>query len=104
MGLRVRLCRLDEVPAQGLASFAVAGVDWPVLVARVDGLILAAASVCPHEDVSLADGSFAAGRVTCPGHGYEFDLRTGRCSHDKRMHLRRYQVTIAGDQVYVDLI
>jgi nitrite reductase/ring-hydroxylating ferredoxin subunit len=75
-----------------------------VLVARVDGVVVATASVCPHEDVSLADGSYQAGRVTCPGHGYEFDMRTGACAHDRHMHLRRYRVTIVGDEVWVDLL
>jgi nitrite reductase/ring-hydroxylating ferredoxin subunit len=87
-----------------MRGFRVAGVTWPILVASVDGELIATASVCPHEDVSLLDGSLDAGHITCPGHAYEFELRTGRCVHDARLVLRRYKLTVVGSDVYVDLI
>ncbi len=40
----------------------------------------------------------------CPAHSYTFDLRTGRCRHDATLELRRYKVTVTGDDVYVDLL
>jgi nitrite reductase/ring-hydroxylating ferredoxin subunit len=104
MALRVRVCRVDEVPYGALLGVAVPGVQWPVLLTHLGDEIVATASVCPHEDVSLLDGDLEGGIVTCPGHGYELDLRTGRCLHDPRLWLRRYRVTIHGDEVWVDLV
>jgi nitrite reductase/ring-hydroxylating ferredoxin subunit len=104
MALRVRVCRVDEVPEGALAGFAIAGLDWPVMVSRVDGEIVATTSVCPHEDVSLLGGALDRGVVTCPGHGYELDLRSGRCMHDPRLFLRRYKVTVVGDEIWIDLV
>ena len=104
MALRVRVCRLADVVDGVPRAFAVAGVTWPVIVTRVDGELYAIPGVCPHEDVSLADGDLDGPRLTCPGHGYTFDLRTGRCPHDPDLHLRRYPITIAGDDVWVDLL
>ena len=91
MALRVRLCRLDEIVAGELRGFPVPGASWPVMVTRVDGEVLATSSVCPHEDVSLLDGDLDGPVVTCVGHGYELDLRTGQCRHDARLALRRYR-------------
>ena len=102
--LRARLCRVDEVPEGTLAAFAVAGVTWPVLATRLDGEIVATAGVCPHEDVGLADGDLDGACLTCPGHGYQFDIRTGACAHDSRLTLRRYRVSIVGDEVWIDLL
>lgn len=104
MALRVRVCRTTDVTEGELRGFPVAGVAWPILVTRVDGEIVATSSVCPHEDVSLLDGELDGGVVTCPGHAYELDLRTGRCLHDARLELRRYRVTIVGDDVWIDLV
>jgi len=103
MALRVRVCALADVTDRPRA-FAVGGVTWPVLVVRVDGEIVAVPNVCPHEDVELDGGKLVGGELTCPGHGYVFDLRTGTCAHDPALVLRRYAVTIAGADVWVDLL
>ena len=104
MALRVYVCRVADVIVDEMRAFAVTGVTWPVIVTWLDGAIIAVPGVCPHEDVALADGSLFAGAIVCPGHGYEFDLRTGRCTHDAGLELRRYPITLVGDEVWVDLL
>jgi len=104
MPLRVRVCRVDDVIAGVLRGFAVPGVVWPIMVTRLGGVIVATPSVCPHEDVSLLDGELHGSVVTCPGHSYDIDLETGRCLHDRRLNLRRYAVTVVGDDVWIDLV
>jgi nitrite reductase/ring-hydroxylating ferredoxin subunit len=104
MGLRVRVCALAELADGALRAFAVAGVTWPVIVTRVDGELVAVTGVCPHEDVALAGGELHGATLTCPGHGYAFDVRTGRCRHDPTLELRRYPITLIGDEVWVDLL
>jgi nitrite reductase (NADH) small subunit len=42
-----------------------------------DGGVHATDPFCPHRQGPLADGLVGAGTVTCPFHGYRFDLRTG---------------------------
>jgi len=104
MALRVRVCKLAEVASGELRAFAVRGVTWPVIVTFVDGELVAVPGVCPHEDVALADGYLFDGIVVCPGHGWGFDLRTGRCRHDPGLELRRYPITLVGDDIWVDLL
>lgn len=104
MGLRVRVCRVEDVPPGATRGFAVPGVAVPVLVANVDGHILAASSMCPHEDVSLLGGKRKKLQVICPGHGYRFNLRTGACSHDDKLRLPCYRVTIIDGDVFADLL
>ena|SRR5687768_8735890 len=104
MALRVRVCPVDEV-GEDLRGFLVRGVTWPVMVARLDGEVVAFPGVCPHDDVSLVDyGVLEGGHVRCRVHGYNFDLRTGRCEHQPQLHLRRYRVTISDGDVWVDLL
>lgn len=104
MALRVRVCTLDQVAGGPLRAFAVPGVTWPVIVARVDGELVAFPGVCPHEDVALAGGELRGGAIVCPGHGYAFDLRTGRCAHDPGLELRRYPITVIDGELWVDLL
>ena len=104
MPLRVKVCALGDVAPGEARGFAVPGVLLPVMVVHVDGKYLATSSMCPHEDVSLLGCKRNGLTVICRGHGYRFDLATGACSHDPRLTLRRYPVTIIGDEVYVDLL
>ena len=104
MAVRVRVCKLAEVVAGDLRAFSVDGVTWPVIVTIVDNALVAVPGVCPHEDVALAGGALTGSTLTCPGHGYMFDLHTGHCRHDPGLELRRYPITIIGDDVWVDLI
>lgn len=101
--LRFRLAPLAELPHDRLAAFAVPGLTWPVLATVLDGEVVVTAGVCPHEDVGLADGELDGACLTCPGHGYQFDLRTGACAHDRRLALRRYRATVEGGVVWIEL-
>ncbi len=104
MALRVRVCTIADVVPGELRAFRVAGVTWPVIVTIVDGELVACPGVCPHEDVALADGDLEGAQIRCPGHGYLFDLHTGRCAHDPGLELRRYPITRVGDEIWVDLL
>jgi nitrite reductase/ring-hydroxylating ferredoxin subunit len=104
VALRVRVCATSEIAEGALRAFSVRGVTWPVIVAIVDGEIIACPGVCPHEDVALWTGHLDGATLTCRGHGYEFDLRTGRCGHDPMLELRRYPVTVVDDEIWVDLL
>jgi len=103
----IALCRADELAPGQMRAFPVPGLAIPVLLIHLaDGRLIACASICPHEDVSLEGGDLDGAQITCPGHGYEFDLETGRCRHDRSLELRRYQARRAGDwiEVRIDLL
>jgi nitrite reductase/ring-hydroxylating ferredoxin subunit/uncharacterized membrane protein len=70
----------EAIPEQELAEGrpACALVDGvPVLLVREGGDVHALANRCTHRGGPLHEGEVSDGRVTCPWHGSEFDLRTG---------------------------
>ena len=50
-----------------------------VVLFRVEGEVFAYRNECPHRGGPVGEGIVAAGVVTCPSHGYRFDVRTGAC-------------------------
>jgi nitrite reductase/ring-hydroxylating ferredoxin subunit len=105
VALRVRVCELGQIVEGELRAFQVTGVTWPIMMTAIDGELFAFQGVCPHDDVSLAEyGALEACEVVCRVHGYHFDLRSGRCEHVPGLHLRRYRITLAGTEVWVDLL
>jgi nitrite reductase/ring-hydroxylating ferredoxin subunit len=43
------------------------------------GKLVAYPALCPHQLGPLGEAELEAGVVTCPWHGYAFDVRTGEC-------------------------
>ena len=69
------LGRLDE-----LRSTLPLAIDWdgrPFRLLEVDGALVLHATTCPHLGGPLADQPVEDGCITCPWHGYRFDVRTG---------------------------
>ena len=52
-----------------------------IAVFPMDDTYAALDDICPHAGASLGDGWVNNGVVSCPLHGWEFDLRTGRCPY-----------------------
>jgi len=49
-----------------------------ILLARIEGKYYAAAGRCPHMKGYLSKGKLKGTIVTCPIHGSQFDLKTGK--------------------------
>ncbi len=62
-------------------------------------------NVCRHVGSPLDDGFVENGCVTCPWHGWRYDLRTGDhlTMFGRHAGLRTYKVLIEGDQVIVEV-
>jgi len=49
-----------------------------ILIARIGGTFYAVDSRCPHLGGKLANGTLEGTVVTCPRHGSQFDITSGR--------------------------
>lgn len=80
-----------------------------ILLANVDGGYYAMDGLCSHAGGKLWEGSLMGIIVKCPRHGSEFDLRTGklvkkpRIPFAKARDLKRYEVVVEGDEVFLDI-
>lgn len=76
--LPAQWCDVADESAVPVGAAIVADADGtPVLLARVDGSIVALADRCTHRGAPLHEGEVAAGCITCPWHGSTFDLSDG---------------------------
>jgi nitrite reductase/ring-hydroxylating ferredoxin subunit len=53
-----------------------------ILILRIDGQLTAFAARCPHAGYRMEDGWYDDRSMACPGHGLEFDTRTGESKAD----------------------
>ena len=92
---------LAELRAAGMLATSVAGRKIALFV--VEGDIVATQGRCPHARGPLHEGDIEGCVLTCPWHGYTFNLHTGACEEDPDLKLERFKVTIQGDDVLVSL-
>lgn len=75
-----------------------------IAIFRVGGELHAVSNVCPHEQAPLlvaGDIDEAACSVTCPMHGWTFDLRSGR-QIGATGRVRCYELRIEGEELWVE--
>lgn len=72
-----RVATLDGLPDDGTGQTVTVG-DHAVALFRVGVAVHAVADCCPHEGASLGCGVLSRGEVTCPWHGWHFDLESGQ--------------------------
>jgi nitrite reductase/ring-hydroxylating ferredoxin subunit len=70
-----------------------------VVVLRSGGTVRAWRDVCPHAGWRLSEGEVVEGRLECPGHGWRFDVTTGRCVDVPAYGLEPVAVACEGDRV-----
>ena len=58
---------------------------------------------CLHRGGPVCDGDSTKGVVTCPWHGWSYEIKTGTMVQDPRVGLSRHEVRVEGDEVSVRL-
>jgi toluene monooxygenase system ferredoxin subunit len=86
-----QLCRLDEVPQNGMKEFTAEGGPR-ILIVHTATEYLAYQADCPHQAFPLDQGIHDGSVLTCLEHLWQFDVRTGAPLGDAEAGLTAYRV------------
>ncbi|MGH7831822.1 MAG: Rieske (2Fe-2S) protein [Candidatus Binatia bacterium] len=75
----------------------------PVALFKIEGRIYATGNTCPHRGGPLGEGECDGTVVTCPWHGWQFDVATGCNPDNPNIKIQTYPVKIQGDEVWVEV-
>ncbi len=96
------ICEERAIEEGAWAPFTVGDHEvllfWPE-----DGELKAYQGRCPHQGQSLKNGHFNDHLVTCPGHQWVFDGRSGQAVHPRGCRLQTYPLRIENNMVQVEL-
>jgi nitrite reductase/ring-hydroxylating ferredoxin subunit len=98
---RVKIANTSDVEP-GAGKIVEAGGRTMALF-NVDGEFHAIDNGCAHHGGPLGEGRLEGTIVTCPWHGYRYDVRTGAHQLEASFSVACYPVTVDGSAVYVDL-
>lgn len=75
-----------------------------LLLSRIGGEVFAVGGTCTHEETDLGIGFQIEGRVVCPLHLSQFDLKTGEVLNPPAtVPLEHFNVKIEGNDVFVEI-
>jgi nitrite reductase (NADH) small subunit len=74
-----------------------------VAVFNINGTHHAIDAICLHQGGPLAEGLLAGCVVTCPWHGWQYDVTSGAFVQDPRIRITRHETRILDGQVQVRL-
>jgi nitrite reductase/ring-hydroxylating ferredoxin subunit len=101
---KVKVAELTDVPAGAIKQVKVAGKD-DIALANIDGKIYAIRGICNHMGGPLGKGKLEGKVVTCPWHGSQWDVTTGKMVAflTKLKDEPAYEVTVEAGGIFVDL-
>ncbi len=91
---------LAEIPIDSLVGVERDGAD--IVVIRTSKGIFAYHDRCPHAYWPLSQGTVSNGVLECPGHGWEFDVETGRCLNAPAYCLSPVSAKQTGESVHLE--
>ncbi len=99
----------DYIPVIGVEALQEGTIKPVTIIGRSALLIkrgdkvFGLASRCPHMGCSLIDGKLKDYILTCPCHGWSFDIRNGQYQSNKAIVLMTFECKVENGQVYVRL-
>ena len=97
----VQAAKTSDIPAGKIREVQVG--DKPVALANVAGKFCAINGMCLHQAGPLGEGELDGQIVTCPWHGWQFDVTTGEVVPHGGMAVDCYPVEVRGDDVFIDV-
>ncbi len=80
----------------------VAG-DRVIALFNVEGRFFALDGICPHQGGPLGKGSLAGCIVTCPWHGFQFDVTTGQHQTSRSLVQPTFPLKVEDGAVWVQI-
>jgi len=97
----VLAAKLTDVPSGTIREVQVEGKA--VALANVVGQFHAIDGGCIHRGGPLGDGVLEGAVVTCPWHGWQYDVRTGRVGQNPGAGVNCFPVEVRGNEIFVNV-
>jgi nitrite reductase (NADH) small subunit len=92
--------RMSEVPPGTIREVQVNGRK--IAIANVNGRFYALDNTCLHRGGPLGQGELEENVVTCPWHGWQYDVTTGKTLMNPEAGVQTFPIELRGEEVFVD--
>lgn len=97
----VKVAKVNEMPPGTAREFQADGKM--IALYNVEGKFYALDNVCLHRGGPLGQGTLAGSVVTCPWHGWEYNVASGETVFNDQIKVQAFEVKVEGDDILVGL-
>lgn len=97
----IRIASTNDCPPG--ASVELVAEGRVIALVHIDGQFHALDGVCPHQGGPLGQGQVSGCILTCPWHGWQFDVPSGQSQLSQTIRQRTYSVKVQHGDVYVEV-
>jgi len=96
----LRATKTTEIAPGQIREFQLDG--HTVAIANLGGSFYAIDNTCLHRGGPLGQGVLDGQKVTCPWHGWQFDVTNGKAVLNPAVGVGCYRVEVRGDDLFVE--
>ncbi len=96
----MRAARKDDIPPGTIREFQVDGQT--MAIANVDGKFYAISNTCLHRGGPLGEGTLSGKVVTCPWHGWQYDVTSGKVAANPAVGVSCFRIEVRGEDLWVE--
>ncbi len=95
----IKVAKMNEMPPGTCREFHANGKV--IALFNVNGQFYATDNTCLHRGGPLGQGVLEGEVVTCPWHGWQYNVTTGETVFNEQMKVETFEVKVEGDDIIV---
>jgi nitrite reductase (NADH) small subunit len=99
---KFKLAQRNDVP-DGQRGLVVEAAGREIAIFSVEGQFYAVENRCLHQGASLGDGFLEGVCITCPWHGWQYDVVSGAYCNNPKLKLRSFALRLEGEDIWVEI-
>lgn len=97
----IKVAQADDLKPGSVKVVTANGRE--LALCNAGGVLHAMDNTCPHKGGPLGEGELDGAHITCPWHGWQFDVATGQCKHNPAARVATVKVVVQDGGVFVEL-
>jgi nitrite reductase/ring-hydroxylating ferredoxin subunit len=95
----IKVAKTSEMPPGAAREFHADG--HVIALFNVNGQLHCLDNTCMHRGGPLGQGALEGNIVTCPWHGWQYNVTTGEAVFNEQIKVKRYEVKVEGEDIVV---
>ena len=97
---KIKVAKTSEL-SEGKSKLVTVN-DKEIVLFKVNNQLFAMDNTCLHVGGSLAEGEIQGNQVTCPLHGWQYDIKSGQNTMPGMGKLNSYKVEVQGEEIFIE--
>ena len=98
---KIKVAKVSELQENQGKLVNVNGKE--IALFKINNQFFAVDNMCLHMGGSLSEGEIENNNITCPLHGWQFDLKTGNNIMPGMGKLNIYKVSIEKEEIFIEI-